>query len=94
VVKLDFWYQELLYHQTPTGNLELCPRYDSVDRPTPVLKSARPAIHFLGERKRKRKPVEEEIIVYEKDEGEFDNRLDGAYWNCSTPTRAHRPRKF
>ena len=93
-MQLDFWYQELLYYQTLEGNLELRPRYDGVDRPTPALKAAHPVIRFFGDRKRKREPTGEEMIVYESEEGEFDNRLDGAYWSCSTPTRTRRPRKF
>lgn len=83
---LDFWYTELLYYQTAEV-LELRPRGEPVSRPTPVLKGLQAISQFTENKPCKRKYDTEEII-YEAEEGEFDNRLDGAYWQiCSSKRR-------
>lgn len=85
---LDFWYTEMLYYQT--GDVfELRSRIQPVSRPTPVFKGLQAISQFTEKKPCKRKYDSEEI-VYETEEGEFDNRLDGAYWRTCSGKRQRK----
>jgi hypothetical protein len=97
-MKIDLWYRELVYYQEGV-TFELRSRINGrVERDTPVLTGLRPVSSFMEPvRCSKRKVVREsesdsegDELVYEPDEGESDDRLDGAYWRVSSTKRRRK----
>lgn len=86
---MDLWYNERVYYQTGE-TFELKERNEVEHRPTPVLKGLRAVSEITFPSSRKRKNADVDEIVYEANEGEFDDRLDGAYWCLPPPKRSRK----
>lgn len=100
MMQLDFWYRELVYFQKGV-EIEKISRSEPDSRPTPTLLGAYPVTEISQRnnnnkenntnkecaRKRGRDDAE---IVYEEEEGEFDDRLDGIYWKSMPGSRSSR----
>lgn len=102
MMQLDFWYRELVYFQKGV-EIEKISRLEPDDRPTPTLMGAR-SVTQISQRnngdkanhankcKRKRCSRDDDEIVYEEEEGESDDRLDGSYWKSMPTSRSSRRR--